>query len=732
MARKPQRRKQAAAAAGASPLVRRARAALAAGRLADAARLARQALTATPGDAQALHVLGATALREGAPAQALQLLCDALARKPDDAEVLVDHGEALRASGDFEAALASCRRAVQVDSESARAWTGLGLAGMAAGRREEGVPALRRALELAPRSGEVAMHLANAAHECGDLDLTVQALAHGARCKETALPAQLGLGGVGLATGDGGRARAAFEAALRLAPGHPRAQLGLAMVDEQAGEHAAALRRYRALVTRDTRDIAAWQGIGRAAAALRLHDEAVEAARHLLDTDPGDVACRVELARALTAAGQLDAAMEVCTAGLALGEDARLCTRRGHLLALRGATDEAREVLLRARHLAPDDAEAAKLLGEVLMQQGHLDGAAEQFRAALAIAPGYDLAWESIGLLPRRLHRDGDLQALRHVIEAGGHGPMAGATLQFALAALLEASGDFDGACAALDTANAIVHGLSAWDQPAEEALIEALLDVDAGLVRSLAAHGHASDVPLFIVGMPRSGTTLLEQMLGCHSQVHAAGEVLFFNRVRVDLCGETFPASLRHLDSGALQALGERYLAMVTPPDWSPARITDKLPANFLRLPLIAAVFPNARIVHLKRNAEDVCLSVYRQNFTAPEGNAWAYSLRDIAAYHAGYRRIMAHWPAVMGEHLLEVEYETLVAEPESTLRRVLAHARLPWEPACLDFSKSKSAVRTASVTQVREPLHRRNVGRAHRYPSLLARLREEVQALG
>ena len=727
MARKSRHRNRADATSGdLSPLLRRARLALNGARTAEAGALARQALAEDPGDARAMHLLGQIALREGAAGQACQLLLEAATRRPQDAAIRVDLGDASRLAGRPEPALQAYVAATDIAPSDARAWTGRGCACMSLGRREEGVEAFRRAVALAPDGGEAAMHLATAAHEVGDLDLAESALRRAARCKDTALAAQLGLGGIALSRADAAAARAAFQAALRIAPRQSRALLGLAMSDERAGDTGAALRGYRALVATDASDLAAWEGVERTASVLRDHDERVRAARHLFETEPDRPVRRVALVKALAASERWAEAERLCREGLAAGEEVDLLVQLGYLCALRGDTRAARETLERARVLAPANAEAASRLGEVLMQSGELDAAAACFRETLELVPGHDLAWENLALLPSRLHRSDDVETLRALLAGHPRAGLAAATLRFALATLLDAAGEHESASEFFDMANAKVRELVPWDARAHARLVEDLLAVDAGLVARLAAGGHPSEAPLFIIGMPRSGTTLLEQMLGCHPQVHAAGEVLFFGRVRIDLGGRSYPASLGDVDAASLVDLGRRYLEMVTPSGAAPTRITDKLPANFLRVPLIAAVFPNARFVHLRRNAEDVCLSVYRQNFAVPEGNAWAYSLADIVACHASYARLMERWGQMLGERLLEVEYEQLVRSPEAELRRVLAHAGLPWDPLCLEFADSRRAVATASVAQVREPLHDRNVGRAERYPRLLRQLRE------
>jgi len=260
------------------------------------------------------------------------------------------------------------------------------------------------------------------------------------------------------------------------------------------------------------------------------------------------------------------------------------------------------------------------------------------------------------------------------------------------------------------------------FDRGAQTRLISQVIECfDADRWAELA-HTNAADVgPLFIVGMPRSGTTLVEQMLGMHTQVEALGERDDVGHWPRTLgLGDGWSQRLCELTTGQLNAVARDYLQArdyATSVTW----ITDKMPLNYRYLGLIAMVFPKARIVHCRRTPLAVALSCLRQDFQDP-ALAFTQDQRDLAAYTADYERLMAHWRDVLPLPLIDLDYETLVDEPESTLRELSAKLDLPFDPACLSFHRSSRFANTASHQQVRQPVYRNALARHERYATHLA----------
>jgi len=244
----------------------------------------------------------------------------------------------------------------------------------------------------------------------------------------------------------------------------------------------------------------------------------------------------------------------------------------------------------------------------------------------------------------------------------------------------------------------------------------------------TLARSGCQDERPVFILGMPRSGTSLIEQILASHAQVFGAGELNHAKNLAAELfrgreskLGAYLPSVTAH----QLDALAKRYLALAGKQAGTATRITDKMPANFLWLGLIAQMFPRARVIHCLRDPRDTCLSIYFQFFT--QAHPYASDLGDLAFYYRGYERMMAHWRSVLDLPMLEVRYDQLVADQEGQTRAMLDFLGLPWDDACLAFHQSKRATATASWDQVRQPVYTRSLQRWRNYQTHIGPLIDE-----
>ncbi len=305
--------------------------------------------------------------------------------------------------------------------------------------------------------------------------------------------------------------------------------------------------------------------------------------------------------------------------------------------------------------------------------------------------------------------------------------PRDQSTLLFALGKALDARGEADKAFDCLVRANALHRSSLKFDIAGSARLAAAIAgQFDSALLGRLQGTGSPSEQPVFIVGMPRSGTTLIEQIVSAHPDVHGAGEIglmpMLVSRFRSPQ-GKGYPFLAPELSEADLQSLAEAYLGGIAPGGRGKARITDKTIGNFELLGLIHLCFPNARIIHCRRDARDVCVSCFSTRFSG--GHGYAYDLRELGRYWRIYDRLMAHWRAVLPPgRMLEVEYEALVEDLEGSARRLVTHLGLPWNEACLRFHESSRDVATASFAQVRRPIYRGSVGRWRRYAGRLGPL--------
>jgi len=253
-------------------------------------------------------------------------------------------------------------------------------------------------------------------------------------------------------------------------------------------------------------------------------------------------------------------------------------------------------------------------------------------------------------------------------------------------------------------------------------------------IFETLSEVGHNSDVPVFIIGMPRSGTTLVEQVIASHSQARGAGELNKMYLLTRDLMAENqktsaFPDNLTELTSGDFHKMGEEYLSVLTRQvSGDDRRITDKMPTNFAYLGLIKILFPNATIIHCRRDPLDTCISCFTTHFGNLEMMGFSYDLEALGHYYREYERLMAHWQAVLPGKILTVDYENLIKKPQAVCRTIIEHIGLDWEPECLEFHNNKRSVQTASAWQVRQPLYNSSVGRWRIYEKYLHPLQQAL----
>jgi tetratricopeptide (TPR) repeat protein len=453
--------------------------------------------------------------------------------------------------------------------------------------------------------------------------------------------------------------------------------------------------------------------------------DAVAALRHALASRPDDALLHNNLGSALAAAGDADGAIEAFRRAAALAPSlAAAWYNLGKTLKARGESAEADEALSRAIALAPAHVPARIVLGDNLKALGRIDEAAAAYRAAIARDPAAAHAWWGLANLKTVRFDAHDVDALeRAFAQTRGQDRPA---LGFALAKALEDQDRYADAHRVLEAANALRREQQPWDRAKFGEEVDAILAAFGG--PAPAPRDDFGREAIFIVSLPRSGSTLVEQIVAAHPGVEGAGELPDLSIVIDEESrrrGQPFPAWAAAADAADWRRLGERYLERTARWRRRRPRFTDKSLLNVPYVGAAAAMLPGARFVHCRRDPVETALSCYRQWFA--QGQAWSYAIDDIAAFRRGHERLMALWEARLPHALHTVVHETLVAEPETSVRGLLHFLGLTFDPACLAFHRSERSVRTASAAQVRQPL-RRDTGRADRYGALLDPLRRAL----
>ena len=415
--------------------------------------------------------------------------------------------------------------------------------------------------------------------------------------------------------------------------------------------------------------------------------------------------------------------------------DALTCDTLGNVLMRLGRYAESLPHFERAALLEPDRAALQYNLGTALMFCGDLDRSRATFERVLEIDPDHSHAWIALVDLTETppAERAGQLEAA--LARAAGDVDRA-LLVGHALARTLEASGDTRRAFAIWRETKSRKKASIGYSIDEDRAIFAAFADAFAAPGAPPTAPGEPSDAPIFIVGMPRTGTTLLERMLGSHSAIASAGETVAMP-VAVREAGRGRGRQL--IDPGSLGAalaadpatLGRRYLELARTAIGDAGRFTDKFPLNFLYVGFIRRALPNARIICLRRGALDTCLASFRQLFALNfPYYRYALSLEDTAEYFGLFERLLSRWDELHPGAICHVDYENLVQSPEAELRRVLEFLALDFEPAMLEFDSNEAPVATASAVQVRRPLHQRSVGAWRRYADQLEPIRRKFEA--
>ena len=506
--------------------------------------------------------------------------------------------------------------------------------------------------------------------------------------------------GTALAAQSPEEAIACFERAVAIDPDYAEAHCALGAAFYSLARHEEALVPFERALVVDPDYAEAHRGRAAALQALRRHEEAVAHYEAAASLAPDDAGTRLGLGSALQSLGRHDAALQSYRAALAA---------------------------------EPDRPAAHISIGSALHELGRITDARAAYETAIACDPRNVRAHYSLCSLARSAPGDPRVAAVEALAQdAGALSEDDRILLDFALGKALAETGEHERAFRHLLEGNRLRRGQLVYDEAATLRMFERISAVfTPELMRRKSGFGHRSALPVFIVGMPRSGSTLVEQILASHPQVFGAGERPDLNdAVRLvggDTATRPFPEPVPDLTGDQIRIVAAEYLRTLGASAPAARRIIDKMLANFCLVGLIHLALPNARIIHTCRDSIDTCLSCFATLF---DKVPYAYDLGELGRNYRGYRHVMEHWRQVIPAGvMLDVRYETLVRDFEPEVRRILAHCGLEWDDACLAFYKTERSVRTASTSQVRQPLYRNSLRRWRPPESVLRPL---IEGLG
>ena len=601
--------------------------------------------------------------------------------------------------GQNDIAVALIGRALNCRPDYVNAHNNLGIVLNDLGRLDEAVASYRRALSLNPDYAELHYNLGNAYKDQGKLDEAAACYRRALNLKPAYAEAHNNLGVILNDQGRLDEAAACFRQALSLKPDYAEAQYNLGKTFTDQG---------------------------------RLY-EAIASYLQTLTLKPDYTEANYNLGKIFTDQGRLDEAAACYRRALSLKPDyAEAYNNLGGILKVQGKLDEAIACFRRALSVKPDSAEMHYNLGVIFREAGKLNDAIACYRKALSLKPDYAAAFKDLTSVVQYTEADDVVHAMEDLYNKKEDMPDADRiALGFALGKIFEDLRDYDRAFTFILEANLLKRGSFEYSIQNEQDFFSRIKKTfSPDFFASRHGSGYQDGTPVFIVGMPRSGTTLVEQILASHPLVFGAGELPILtglaNDIRAGGATGPFPECLLDLEGDAFTKMGSDYMKKIREYSKDAPYITDKMPYNFLYVGFIKTILPHAKVIHCKRNPMDTCLSLYKNYFKELHG--YAYDMVELGRYYNLYQDLMAHWEKVLPGFMYTIRYEEVVSDQQSQTKSLLDYCGLPWDEDCLAFHKTERKVSTASLAQVRRPLYKDSVELWKRYEKQLEPLRKAI----
>jgi tetratricopeptide (TPR) repeat protein len=649
-------------------------------------------------------------IRSGNTQSAISMLRDLLADKPDDEIGISMLGSALLRSNDVDEAVSVFSRAVEMHPRSYAALGDLAFAQMRSGRKQAAQASFTHALKLNDNFYQGHCYLSKLQFEAGDFEAALQSFRNSESCDPNA--AEFPKIQAAMSASRFADAEKISRSLLSRQPGYPKAAYTLAHLATTVGafeDSADILRRSIELYPCDVNLRAA---LVKSYEETGHYDNALRQAKVIATLDPLAFAPWLIIGRVHGHCGHYAESLEAFDKALALVKDNE---------------NEAGNIQL--------------LRGHVLKILGRYDDGIEAYRESIDLVENNGAGWWGLADMKTYRFTDEDLAAMVNVAEEKKARPEQRTQAAFALGKAKEDAGDYAKSFSWYAKANALRPGIN-FDPATHAAGIDELIRTfSSDLLAKGTRTGPDVPTPIFITGLPRSGSTLIEQILASHSQIEGTMELVDLpNVVRlITIAGgkrkQAYPSSLRGFSPEELKAYGQVYLDSTAIHRTDKAFYIDKMPTNFDKIGLVHMILPNAIIIDARRHPMDCGFSCFKQHFAG--GHHFSYKLEHIGAYYNHYLRLMDHWQEVLPGKVLTVQYEEMVANTEETVRGLLEHCGVEFEDECLRFFENKRPVRTASSEQVRQPIYNKAVKHWKNYeaeleplcaalgPEILARFR-------
>lgn len=639
---------------------------------------------------------------------------------------------ALINSGQIAQAEAVCRAAVERNRQDVNMTALLGATLFKSGKNQEAEKYLRLSTELAPNFAKPWSDLGHLLVETRRPEEAVTVLENAVRLDPGEGDAWFNLGKARAMLGLGPQADEAFEKSFELNP--ERKALAYAAEHQQAGRLEEAEKAYREILANNPKNVDALRLLGTLAMKAGREHEAESLFRRAIAYAPDYVEAHIVLGRCMKEQHRLQDAIQSFETAIALEPDnVQANFMLASVLAPAARTYDAIDAYRKVISIKPQHPGAWLGLGHSLKTVGLQAEAIEAYRECIRLKPGNGETYWSMANLKTYQLTDEDISAMQAQVARKDMDEdldiQSRVNFLFALAKAYEDRHDYEQAWTLYEEGNSTQRMEENYDPVQTEVMNDALIEVfDNRFLQQHGGQGNPSPEPIFIVGLPRSGSTLLEQILASHSMVEGTAELPYINSVSASLNrnradGVNYPRAVKELRAEHFHRLGQDYLdlARIHRTGGKP-RFIDKMPNNFPSIGLMHLILPNAKIIDARRYPMDSCLSCYRQLFA--RGQSFTYDQTDIGEYFLQYQRMMDYWHEVLPGRCLTVQYEDLVVDFENQVRRLLEYCELPWEENCVRFYETERPVRTASSEQVRQPVYTRSINFWRNYESHLDEL--------
>jgi tetratricopeptide (TPR) repeat protein len=636
-------------------------------------------------------------------------------------------------TGQIDQAEAFCRDAIERNPQDVNITALLGATLLKSRQLDEAEKFLRVAIQLAPSFAKPHEDLGRLLVEQRRAEEAVELLRTATRLDPSLEVAHFNLGKALVMLGKGKEADEAFEKSFDLNP--LRKKLAHAAEHYKEGRLEEAERMYGEVLRANPDNVDALRMMGSIALGASRFDEAERYLRRAISHAPDFVDAIIDRGRALKEQSRFEAAIGCFRSAIEMEPgNVRAHFQLGSTLSPAALTFEAIDAFQRTLELRPRHPGALLGLGHVLKTVGRQEEAVGAYRECIRLRPDSGPTYWSLANLKTYRLSDEDIQEMQARVDAGDLNEESEVNFLFALAKATEDRGEFDRAWQYYRDGNAKRRAAEYYDPVSAEVTHDRVIEVfGREFLAERSGQGNDDPAPIFVVGLPRSGSTLIEQILASHSQVEGTSELPYvmhasgsLNLNRAD--GVNYPEAVRELGPAHTKSLGQEYLraAQMHRTEGKP-RFIDKMPNNFPAVGFIHLILPNAKIIDARRHPLDSCLSCFRQLFG--RGQAFVYDLTDIGEYFLEYQRLMDHWHEVLPGRVLTVQYEDMVTDFENQVRRLLEYCELPWEDACINFYETERPVRTASSEQVRQPIYSESINRWRNYEKYLGELIEVLE---